>query len=108
MEPNIWDASPDAIAVDAISEVGPTGHFFGIQHTQDRYRTAFYEPFVSDWRNFEAWNASGGVRTPERANALFKKIIEEFEPPKLDESRREALADFVKRRKSEGGAPTNF
>ena len=108
MEPSVWDASPDAIAIDAINEVGPSGHFFGIQHTQDRYQTAFYEPFVSDWRNFEAWNASGGVRTPERANKLFKQIIEEFEAPPLEESRREALADFVERRKAEGGAPTDF
>ena len=51
MEPAVWDASRDAIAVDAIKEVGSSGHFFGIQHTQDRYQTAFYEPFVSDWRN---------------------------------------------------------
>ena len=50
MEPAVWDASSDAIAVDAIKEVGSSGHFFGIQHTQDRYQTAFYEPFVSDWR----------------------------------------------------------
>ena len=42
------------------------------------------------------------------ANKLFKQIIEEFEPPHLDEARREALTDFVERRKSEGGAPTDF
>jgi trimethylamine--corrinoid protein Co-methyltransferase len=48
------------------------------------------------------------VRTPERANKLFKQIIEEFEAPPLEESRREALADFVERRKAEGGAPTDF
>ena len=65
------------IAVDAITEGGNDGHFFGIQHTQDRYSDAFYQPFLSDWRNFEAWHSSGGVRTPERANKLFKKIDEE-------------------------------
>ena len=108
MEPSVWDASPDAIAVDAINEVGPSGHYVGSQHTQDRDQTAFDDPFVSDLRNFEAWNASGGVRTPERANKLFKQIIEEFEAPPLEESRREALADFVERRKAEGGAPTDF
>ncbi len=108
MEPVIWDASRDAIAVEAIREVGPTGHFFGIQHTQDRYQTAFYEPFVSDWRNFEAWSAGGGMWTAKRANKLFNQIVEEFEPPHLDEGRLEGLADFVARRKAEGGAPTDF
>ena len=43
---------------DAIKEVGNDGHFFGIQHTQDRYSDAFYQPFLFDWRNFEAWAAA--------------------------------------------------
>ena len=50
----------DDIALDAIREVGPGGHYFGCQHTQDRYSTAFYAPFVSDWRNYEAWQPDGG------------------------------------------------
>ena len=61
MEPEVWDASPESIALDAIKEVGSSGHYFGIQHTQDRYMSAFYEPFVSDWRNFEAWEAVGSI-----------------------------------------------
>ena len=108
MEPEVWDASPDSIAIDAIREVGSTGHFFGIQHTQDRYESAFYQPFISDWRNFEAWEAAGGIWTPQRANQLFKDIIARFEAPPMAEDRLEALTDFVSRRKAEGGAPTDF
>ena len=44
------------IAVDAIAEVGPRSHFFGAEHTQARYETAFYSPFLSDWRNYESWS----------------------------------------------------
>ncbi len=108
MEPQVVDTSPDAIAIDAIREVGPNGHFFGIQHTQDRYESAFYQPFVSDWRNFEAWEVAGSVWTPERAHGLFKDIIAGFEPPPMDEGIREELEAFVVRRKAEGGAPTDF
>ncbi|MGB2295312.1 MAG: trimethylamine methyltransferase family protein, partial [Candidatus Puniceispirillum sp.] len=108
MEPDIWDASADAIAIDAIREVGSTGHYFGIQHTQDRYQSAFHEPFVSDWRNFEAWEAAGAIQTPERANKLFKDIIANFQAPPMPEDRHEELLDFVNRRKAEGGAPTDF
>jgi trimethylamine--corrinoid protein Co-methyltransferase len=108
MEPVVWATTPDDIAVDAIREVGPSGHYFGIQHTQDRYQTAFYQPFVSDWRNYEAWEAAGSVWTPERAHRVFKDIIAGFEEPPMDVARREELADFVARRKSEGGAPTDF
>ncbi|MEL7405315.1 MAG: trimethylamine methyltransferase family protein, partial [Pseudomonadota bacterium] len=46
LDPVIVDTSPDAIALDAIKSVGSEGHFFGIQHTQDRYSTAFYQPFL--------------------------------------------------------------
>ena len=108
MEPAITQTGPDDIALDAIREVGNQGHFFGIQHTQDRYTTAFYQPFLSDWRNFEAWEAAGGVWTAQRAHQTFQDIIARFEAPALDESIREELAAFVVRRKEEGGAPTDF
>ena len=96
------------VAVEAIREVGPTGHFFGCQHTQDRYETAFYSPFLSDWSNFENWEERGALDTPRRANALWKKILAEFETPPMDEAIREELEAFVERRKREGGAPTDF
>mgnify|MGYP002855590912 CR=1 FL=1 len=96
------------IAVDAIQEVGPDGHFFGAQHTQERYETAFYDPFLSDWSNFESWQEAGAVQTPERANKFGKKILAEFEPPPLDATIAEELTAFVAKRKEEGGAPTDF
>ncbi|MEO1362764.1 MAG: trimethylamine methyltransferase family protein [Pseudomonadota bacterium] len=108
LDPIIVDTSPDAIALDAIKSVGSEGHFFGIQHTQDRYSTAFYQPFLSDWKNFEGWQAAGAVWTPERAHTMFKEIVGGFEAPPMDAAIRDELADFVARRKSEGGAPTDF
>ena len=96
------------VAVEAIREVGPNGHFFGCRHTQDRYETAFYGPFLSDWSNFESWEERGAIDTPHRANALWKKILAEFEAPPMDEAVREELEEFVERRKREGGAPTDF
>ncbi|MGB7317810.1 MAG: trimethylamine methyltransferase family protein [Planktotalea sp.] len=108
MEPATYATTPDDIALDAIKSVGNDGHFFGIQHTQDRYTTAFYQPFLSDWKNYEGWEAAGAIWTPERAHNIFKQIIEEFEEPPMDAAIREELADFVARRKSEGGAPTDF
>lgn len=108
MEPATWATEADDIAVEAIAEVGPDGHYFGVQHTQDRYTEAFYQPIVSDWRNFEAWELDGAVETPERAHRIFKAIIAEFEAPPMDVAVRDELRDFVARRKSEGGAPTDF
>ncbi|MCV6593173.1 MAG: trimethylamine methyltransferase family protein [Silicimonas sp.] len=108
MEPQVVATAPEDIAFDAIREVGANGHYFGIDHTQERYESAFYSPFVSDWSNFEAFQLNGGVWTAERAHGIYKAILAEFEPPALDEGRREALEAFVARRKEEGGAPTDF
>ncbi|MEM9477227.1 MAG: trimethylamine methyltransferase family protein [Pseudomonadota bacterium] len=107
-EPAITATTEDDLAVEAVREVVGTGHFFGLQHTQDRYTTAFYQPFVSDWRNFEGWEVAGGVWTAERAHGLFKEIVGSFEAPPMDVAIREELAAFVERRKAEGGAPTDF
>lgn len=107
-EPSTYATGPEDIAIDAIKEVGNQGHFFGLQHTQDRYETAFYQPFLSDWRNYEGWELAGGTWTPERAHTMFKDIIGSFEPPPLDDGIKEELQAFVARRKSEGGAPTDF
>lgn len=96
------------LAFDAIKEVGAGGHYFGIQHTQDRYQHAFYAPFVSDWRNYEAWQADGSVWTVERAHRIYKQILAEFEAPEMPGDHLEELQRFVAKRKQEGGAPTDF
>lgn len=108
MDPSLTATGPDEIALDAIRAVGNDGHFFGIQHTQDRYTTAFYQPFLSDWKNYEGWEAAGAIWTPERAHHLYKAILTDFEAPAMDIAIREELAEFVERRKREGGAPTDF
>ena len=108
MDPELTATGPDEIAIDAIKEVGDQGHFFGIQHTQDRYTTAFYQPFLSDWRNYEAWEDAGGIWTAQRAHQTFQDIISNFEAPAMDVAIRDELAGFVERRKAEGGAPTDF
>ena len=102
------DLSEDALALDAIAEVGPGGHFFGAEHTRSRYRDAFYSPLLSDWRNFETWREGGSPIAMEKAARVWKARLAHYEPPPLDAAVAEALDDFVARRTAEGGAPTDF
>lgn len=97
-------ASAEEIGVEAIAEAGPGGHFFATAHTMQRYRDAFYSPLVSDWRNYGAWFEGGAKTATERANSLWRKTLEDFQPPTVDPAVRTALTDFVERRKREGGA----
>ena len=108
MDPATFATTEDDIGLDAIREVGPGGHYFGCQHTQERYETAFYKPMISDWTNFEGWELNGSVWTAERAHNMHQGIMAEFEAPPIEEAIVEELNDFVARRKSEGGVPTDF
>jgi trimethylamine--corrinoid protein Co-methyltransferase len=98
----------DSLAVSAMQEVGPGGHFFGAEHTQSRYRTAFHKPMLSDWRNYETWEEAGSPELPTKANRIWKELLAAYEPPPMDLGRREELEAFVARRKAEGGVPTDF
>ncbi len=89
------------LAVDAIAEVAPGGHFFGAKQTLELYETAFYSPLLSDWRNFETWEESGSETATERANGIWKRLLEDYEPPPIDPAVDEELKAFVTRRKRE-------
>jgi trimethylamine--corrinoid protein Co-methyltransferase len=106
LEPIVVD--DDTLAVDAIGEVGPGGHFFGVQHTQDRFRTAFHRPMVSDWRNYESWEEAGSPDAAVRATQLARDFLDAYEPPAMDPAVREELDDYVARRVAEGGVATDF
>jgi len=98
---------PTELALAAIAEVGPGGHFFGTQHTLDRYREAFHRPMLSDRTPHEAWKAAGSIGTVERAAMVWPKLLAEYQEPVLPVDRAKALAAYVARRKAEGGAPMN-
>jgi len=90
-----------SLALDAIDEVGPGGQFFDCQHTLDRFKTEYYEPLVSDWESLETWQERGGKSVGERANAVWKRLLEGYEQPALDPAIKEELDAFVTRRRSE-------
>ncbi len=98
----------EELALDAMREVGPGGHFFGCAHTQARYRTAFFAPMISDWRNYESWREAGSPTAYDTANRLYKQRLAAFEEPPIDPAIREELEAFVARRKAEGGVPTDY
>ena len=98
----------DTLAFDAISDVGPGGHFFGTEHTQTRFRTEFYRPMISDWRNYESWVDAGSPEAAQKANQLVKLFLAEYEPPPIDDAVLSELTDFVARRTSEGGVPVDY
>jgi trimethylamine--corrinoid protein Co-methyltransferase len=102
MQPTPGDA--EAIGYDAIAEVQPGGHFFAAAHTMARYRTAFYQPLVADLSNFGNWTESGAKTATERANGIWKRVVDEYRPIERSGEIGEALDGFIAKRMSEGGA----
>ena len=89
----------ETLALDALREVGPAGHFFGTAHTMERYEEAFYAPLLSNWDNYDSWVERGQVTAEQRANQIWKQLLSEYQQPPLDPAIDEALADYVARRK---------
>ncbi|UCH41127.1 MAG: trimethylamine methyltransferase family protein [Gammaproteobacteria bacterium] len=94
-----FEVNADTLALDAIHEVGPGGHFFGSAHTMERYQSAFYAPLLSDWSNYETWLESGSIGTEQHANRIWKQLLREYEQPPLDPAIDEALLTYVAQRK---------
>jgi trimethylamine--corrinoid protein Co-methyltransferase len=92
-----------SLAFDAHQEVGQGGHFLGAAHTLERFRECFYRPLLSSTENFERWSRNGGQDAAERAARIWRKTLDDYEPPPLDDAIREQLQGFVARRRAELG-----
>ena len=90
--------------LDAMQQVGPGGHFFGCDHTMERYKSAFYEPFLSDWQNQENWQLAGAKDATTRATEIWQKALQEYEAPTLDPSFMEQMQAYTSQRKEALGS----
>ncbi|MEM6636764.1 MAG: trimethylamine methyltransferase family protein [Pseudomonadota bacterium] len=94
-----WQDFDDAL--NAVSDVGPGGHYLGHPHTLDHFQSAFYMPDLLDNNSIEQWQAEGSVETPDRARAHAKALLADYEEPKMDPTTDEALCDYIARRERE-------
>jgi len=95
------EVSESTLALEAISEAGHGGHFFGTSHTLANYTTAFYEPLVSDWSNFETWAEKGEKTAYQRANEIYRQRLNDYQQPPVDDQIRISLEKYVNERRSE-------
>ena len=100
------EVSDTSIGLDAIREVGPGGHFFSSQHTMERYESEFYRPMLSDWRNYETWYEDGARDATLRANQIFRRLLDEYEPPYLEPALLEELDAYIAVRKENAAVYT--
>jgi trimethylamine--corrinoid protein Co-methyltransferase len=94
------DLSPNGQAVDAIVENGPGQHFLGTAHTLANFETAFYRSSVADNNSFEQWELDGSLDAAQRANAIWKQMLADYEAPPLDDAKDEELQEWIARKKA--------
>ena len=89
------------VALSAITDVGPGGHYLGHPHTLEHFQKAFFMPEMFDNNSIEQWQAEGAIEINERALKKASMMLNEYEEPKLDEGVNEALLDYIARRERE-------
>ena len=89
------------VALSAITDVGPGGHYLGHPHTLEHFQKAFFMPEMFDNNSIEQWQAEGAIEINERALKKAGMMLNEYEEPKLDEGVNEALLDYIARRERE-------
>ena len=97
------EINEETLAYSAHQEVGQGGHFLGAVHTLERFRECFYRPIVSSTENYERWKKKGGNDAAARATEIWRKTLEEYEQPPMDEGLRDELKAYVDRRRTELG-----
>lgn len=93
--------SEEDFAWDAYQDTPPGGHFLGSAHTMRHYSTAFYQHTVFNMDNYEKWEAEGKEDSYKKANAVYKRLLKEYEKPALDPAIEEELRAFTEHRRAE-------
>ncbi|MDD9738815.1 trimethylamine methyltransferase family protein [Marinovum sp. SP66] len=88
-------------ALAAVADVGPGGHYLGHPHTQENFQTAYFMPELFDNNSIEQWVADGSKEITARALEHARKLLAEYQEPRLDLARNEALLDYIARRERE-------
>jgi len=88
-------------ALATIPDVGPGGHYLGHTHTQENFQSAYFMPELFDNNSIEQWQADGSVEITERALKHAKKMLSEYQEPRLDQAKNEELLAYIAKREAE-------
>ena len=94
------DLSENGQALDALLDNPPGQHFLGNPHTLANFEDAFWRSATADNNSFEQWQESGSEEAASRANAIWRKMLAEYERPHLDEAIEAELTEWVVQRKA--------
>ena len=72
---------PDHLALDAIQDVGPGGHFLAEKHTLDHFQSEHWRPGLLNRDNLPNWTQAGKQTMDSRLLERAREILDSHEPP---------------------------
>ena len=93
-------ADENGQAMDAIREVGPSGHYLGCDHTQRNFKSAFWRSNLFDYKPFETWYEEGARDTYSLAADRVAYQLASYQQPPLDPEILVALEKYVADKKA--------
>ena len=93
-------ADENGQAMDAIREVGPSGHYLGCDHTQKNFKSAFWRSNLFDYKPFETWYEEGARDTYTLAAERVAHQLASYRQPPLDPEILAALEKYVADKKA--------
>ena len=93
------NVSDETLAMDAIREVGPGGHYLAIKHTLKHFATEHPMPKIGDKKPTDQWLKDGGTDIRSRARERAKNILRDHKPKPLDKSVEQMLDEFIEETK---------
>jgi trimethylamine--corrinoid protein Co-methyltransferase len=95
------NVSDESLAVNAIRQVGPEGHYLAHSHTLKNFAIEHPMPKISDRKPIDQWLKDGGVEIRSKAKEKVRQILRDYKPKPLDKSVEQALDDFIERTKKQ-------
>jgi trimethylamine--corrinoid protein Co-methyltransferase len=95
------DLSENGQAMESFRTNEHGQHFLGTAHTLANFETAFWRSDIADNNSFEQWDEDGGLTAAQRANTIWKQMLNDYEPPAIDAAIDAELLDYIARRKAE-------
>ncbi len=84
----------ESLAVDDIASVGAFGDFLSLDATM-RHMRELSQPQVLDRRVREDWEARGATDLYARCHATAKEILDDYQPPQLDDDVKQRIRAIV-------------
>ena len=87
--------SPETLAVDVMTGVGPGGHFLVEDHTLKHFREELWDPGLADRSRHEAWEMNGRRTMGDRVREKVTEILKTHPAPPLDDGVLKELKKLV-------------